>query len=598
MSQIEAIPVKELVRRADYQQRGVRFETFVIPAYQRGYRWTEIHVKALLKDIHDFMHKSASKHDKYCLQPIVVSKSPANPAMWELIDGQQRLTTLFILLHVLQKPCFDLVFESRKESTDFVKNLVANGFEQHDDPDFHFMSEARNEIVNWFEQYTEVDIEYMSTFATILMNQVDVIWYAIESVSRDKNIDIFNRLNDGKIPLTDAELVKALLLSKIKGLYTDHELTLRQAEISNTWHAMETQLRRPDKWGFLTNRETAAYKSHIELIFDLIANIQEKDNYSTFLWFEKQIVEPAADLQTEGQRAVSLWKNICEAYALVNSWFCENTPDAAPTLYHYIGYLLADKRSITDLFNKARTSSNKQEFLHWLHSEILKTIEQTDPENISYNQDNQKIHRYLLLFNVLSCEKIAHGHINRFPFDRFNAEHPWSLEHILAQHSQDPMKDQKAIREWIRETLHSLSNLDSFQIQGAEGTITICLTEQKRRLAEMADTPEINIDEFHSIREILNKHFGETAVIHNLGNMALLSQKDNAALNNSIFPVKRDKIIAMEKSGRFIPPCTRNVFLKYYSEADTQPYFWSIKDQQAYMETIIKTINEFKTGMR
>ena len=75
---------------------------------------------------------------------------------------------------------------------------------------------------------------------------------------------------------------------------------------------------------------------------------------------------------------------------------------------------------------------------------------------------------------------------------------------------------------------------------------------------------------------------------------SLLSCPDNARLNNAIFPVKRDRIINMELEGKFIPPCTRNVFLKIYSKADSQPFFWSYEDKQNYVNEIKKVFNNFK----
>ena len=76
--------------------------------------------------------------------------------------------------------------------------------------------------------------------------------------------------------------------------------------------------------------------------------------------------------------------------------------------------------------------------------------------------------------------------------------------------------------------------------------------------------------------------------------MALLSSPDNASLNNAIFPVTSDRIIQMEREGNFIPPCTRNVFLKIYSKADSQPYFWSYEDKYNYVNEIKNVFNKFK----
>ena len=76
--------------------------------------------------------------------------------------------------------------------------------------------------------------------------------------------------------------------------------------------------------------------------------------------------------------------------------------------------------------------------------------------------------------------------------------------------------------------------------------------------------------------------------------MALLSCSNNSSLNNAIFPVKRNRIIQLEKEGHFIPLCTKNVFLKLYSSAYNQPFYWSTSDKEAYVEAIKQVIEKFK----
>ena len=71
-------------------------KSFYIPSYQRGYRWREQQVKDLLEDIMAFAKKVENKEEKgsYYLQPIVLQPQSSN--RWDVIDGQQRLTTIYI----------------------------------------------------------------------------------------------------------------------------------------------------------------------------------------------------------------------------------------------------------------------------------------------------------------------------------------------------------------------------------------------------------------------------------------------------------------------------------------------------------------------
>ena len=63
---------------------------FVIPDYQRGYRWDKTQVEQLLDDIREFSSPRNKKDtgEFYCLQPVVVRRRPSGE--YELIDGQQR----------------------------------------------------------------------------------------------------------------------------------------------------------------------------------------------------------------------------------------------------------------------------------------------------------------------------------------------------------------------------------------------------------------------------------------------------------------------------------------------------------------------------
>ena len=76
--------------------------------------------------------------------------------------------------------------------------------------------------------------------------------------------------------------------------------------------------------------------------------------------------------------------------------------------------------------------------------------------------------------------------------------------------------------------------------------------------------------------------------------MALLSSSDNAALNNSTFDVKRNEIINKDKSGEYIPFCTRMVFLKYYTpSADNQLHFWGHADRVEYVNAINTVLKDY-----
>ena len=93
---------------------------------------------------------------------------------------------------------------------------------------------------------------------------------------------------------------------------------------------------------------------------------------------------------------------------------------------------------------------------------------------------------------------------------------------------------------------------------------------------------------------------GETGIddgpINEISNLTLLDQKINRGYRNHIFPVKRNKIL--EKSGveSFIPLCTKNVFLKFYSKTVSQMYLWDKNDRIDYFDRMTDEIFYYLSG--
>ena len=249
------------------------------------------------------------------------------------------------------------------------------------------------------------------------------------------------------------------------------------------------------------------------------------------------------------------------------------------------------------------STMGKKEFVGYLKKAIVKIVtDGGELSELSYDRNPYAVHNILLLFNVLTCLTISRGPYNRFPFDRYREimsekGNSWSLEHVHAQNSDDPIKTVDAARIWVDDVLRALKGVemvcvdDEENINGEE----IPLTEILEELKAMSESSNMDMERFNSLKmELENIFNGET--IHDLCNMALISKKDNSALNKSIFPVKRAKIIELEKAGKFIPPCTKNVFLKFYSNSVNQPFYWGVDDQKNYFNEIERVINKFVTN--
>ena len=82
--------------------------------------------------------------------------------------------------------------------------------------------------------------------------------------------------------------------------------------------------------------------------------------------------------------------------------------------------------------------------------------------------------------------------------------------------------------------------------------------------------------------------------LDSISNLALLKFENNAALNNSTFDVKRNKIIELDKKGQYIPFCTKMAFLKYYTPSDgNQIHFWGQADRKAYIQAMNDTLKNY-----
>lgn len=598
MNIIELKPVGKAILNDTTPDRAQRLEHYLVPYYQRGYRWDVEHVTALLDDIHNFMQ---TDEKKYCLQPIVVVPSDDESGLniWEVIDGQQRLITMNIIFNYLKRPRYSIVFEKRGKSTTFLENLSPETYSE-ENPDFHFMSQAYRIVKEWFEEKTKNDVGYIDEFNSTLTKKVEIIWYQIEELkgienvdeSESKKIDIFNRLNIGKIPLTDAELIRALLLSKIKNGLSGREAILRQAEISSEWHRIEMELRNEEFWYFLNNKPLEETSSTIEFIFKLIAKNNTK-KYSTYLWFEKEI--KSENPLEEKEKADALWNQTKEYFGKLKYWF-END-----YLYHHIGFILAlDDNSHTAIQKIVENAdSKKSTFEKWALKKVKSLVAHIDLEKITYDKGTSDLKKIFLLHNIVSSATIKSAQKNRFPFNlykKMESDGGWSIEHIHAQESKE-LKDQKAIKKWLEETYEAIKDIKEIEIE-LENNIEFELNknsnieEYKIRISSLLSKKKIDEDLFNQLKNELIKLFNSSS-IHILDNLALLSSKQNSALNNSIFPVKRNKIIQLEKDGKYIPLVTKNVFLKYYSDSDLQPYFWSKADKKNYLDNIQQKLNPY-----
>lgn len=543
--------------------------SFFIPDYQRGYRWDKEAVR-LLDDIKDAIDRGEKT---YCLQPIVVKRK--EDGSFELIDGQQRLTTIFLIYKVLSlnlsaaKAGFELAYESREKSKEYIETISEKSSEEY--IDFYYMRRAYCKIKEWFEKDGEV-LQMTIDFHTAFTKIVRVIWYEVDE-SEDSN-KLFQRLNIGKIPLTSAELVKAIFLSQTDS----NRLSLeRQEEISLQWDNMEKELHNDSLWFFLTNSFKSEYQTRIDLVLDLMAKkkLEEKDDYYTFFYFD--------DLR-RSKELKDIWTDIQKTFLTLKDWFKNHD------LYHKIGYLIASNSLSLQGIYDLSVGKKKDEFIKCLDEEITKSIAiDSNYGELSYEKrkDYLAIQRLLILFNVESVRQ-KDEKSQWFPFDKYKGDgsFKWSLEHIHAQNSEG-LKTEEQWRKWLELHIGSLEGLEN----------TVELVNEIKDLLESGR--KIQREVFEPLQQRVVERLsseGDVEYKHSIANLALLNTRDNAALNNSTFDVKRNEIVKMDMDGKFIPYCTKMVFLKYYTESkDNNVHFWGQKDREAYIYNINKVLSSYLT---
>lgn len=537
---------------------------FIVKSYQRGYRWSKDEVFRLLNDIEQ------NKNDNYCLQPIVVKRENDQ---YELIDGQQRLTTIFLIYQYIHEkipyfsaPKFSLEFETRLESKDYLNNIDIS--KKNDNIDFWYIAESYEAIDEWFSNEHQSSLPY---FLKYFDEKVNVIWYEVDKDT--ESIPLFTRLNIGKIPLTSSELVKAMFLSKS----LNHEKITEnsQNEISLQWDNIERSLKNNSFWYFLTNKKTDDYQTRIDLILDLMVNkpIDCREKYYTFFEIDKM---------RKNKTLKEIWNEIQYTYLTLNDWY-ENHE-----FYHKIGYLISSEYlSLQEIYNNSKNKT-KDEFFKYLNNEIKNSIKiEKNYGELNYEKQNDKkqIQRLLLLFNVESVRKNGEN-TQWFPFNKYkyreNGREIWSLEHIHAQQSEG-MKTIEAWKEWLSLHLNSIKDVSPED------------KELIGRIEKAIEKDNLTSDEFNELYQIILPKLTKTNTNKNtIANLALLNSKDNAALNNSTFDVKRNKIIEMDKKGYYIPFCTKMVFFKYYSDSkDNILHFWDFNDMKSYVDFINKILKEY-----
>lgn len=617
---------------------------FTIPYYQRGYRWTEYEVKELLDDVYAFKTREGEDlrdNDYYCLQTLVVNKKEqetmelikqANTidevesllkGCWDVIDGQQRLTTSLLILDYLQhkEPFFNLYsidYESDRE-------LKMQSPDEKGTLDSYHVYHAKQCITNWFNAHNDIN---QDDFKSFYVNHVKFIWYVTDE---ENPIKVFTRLNIGKIGLTNSELVKALFLNE-DNFKRSQESTacFSQQDIALEWDEMERMLQKDEFWFFL-NRNKSEKPTRIDFLFDLIFERDElsladypnfkqrysKDDKKVFKYFYKYFTDNKENIDI-----LTIWNCVRRIYYTFLEWYNDIR------LYHYIGYILTCKQmgyanfsqfdSLNDLLNKWLDISNtKENFLNAMRNSIYNVVkgrladnEDVDGLKYVYEIDNHasktECRALLLLHNVATIINQQDNYMKnakyglpvfyKFPFHLFKAE-TWNVEHIEANTPNDD-SDKRVQQQYLLSVGSVLPDDD------IKNDIIAYLCGEKgcKSYTEIIQSLPLNSSNLDERERNM------------WWNFCLLDEHTNKSYHNDVFSLKRQKVIGRdsgkeievvfdpkertikiskekEATNAFFPPCTLHVFMKYYTASPNDLTKWSKEDAKEYQKDVVEQIN-------
>ncbi|MDF0720533.1 DUF262 domain-containing protein [Kaistella sp. PBT33-4] len=579
---------------------------FRIDAYQRGYRWDTAQVYSLLTDIDEFTPDFQSF---YCLQPLVIRK--IDDTTYELIDGQQRTTTISLILMFFKSKSYQLLYTTRNTEDNGINSFIEriptlpipefsipagiDSFGEIDNIIFNFWKENiivdspeintvdnfyfyKNYVVisNWFSQ---LDAGAIELFKHKLYHQTKVIWYVEDNASDEKQIiEKFINFNEGKIELEQAELIKALFVLDIAKTPNAVQRQYEENQFADDWNLIEHQMSDQKFWQFVTsNKNDENLANKINLLFQLHNGFgKSEDKFYNYRKYENAFKNNVESNKPD-------WANITQLYNNLEEWFFDRTS------YHLIGTIIhLTDFNISKVLEIANKSSTKKVFRNKLRGLISDEFskEKYDLEKIKYNDST--VFKMLFLYNIAHTE--TEDLETFFPFYRFYETKSWNIEHILAK-NDDGLDSFEEFNNFYLDIQNLMNVSTDEDINQENKRIILELLEELKLLI----TENKKGDCKRKIKEI-NDKIVEFFNVDDFNNLCLLDQSTNIKLGKKPFRRKRDIILELDEeikidADAYIPIGTKNVFLKKSTNSSAfQIDYWSIRDRELYLKMVKSTI--------
>lgn len=622
------MPVSELLT-GNYQ--------FSIPSYQRGYRWESTEaggedeqeakqVDDLLNDLTYFVTSNPHKKANYYLQPLMVKPRLLADGSyeWDVLDGQQRLTTMLLVLKCLKERLYggqqfglyELKYANRKQ-LDFNRITFDRASADYDFPmanenlDSYYVRKAKDRIERWYDNELSNNPSLSDKFKEMLFYpdetrgvnsspalRAKFIWYNVQALqpgapqlngNRQHDIEVFNRLNRGKISLTDSELIKALFLLCIKVAPAYGSSLLTPETLVLKWDDMGKKFQNEEFWNMIAPKG-ADYSNRLDLLFDFIKDCSGNGKGSAYRFYYKKMhgLLTSPDIN----KVEELWTEVKQYFDTLCKWH-ENVHK-----HNFIGYLIENGEDLANIYSSPDLETKIRKGLG------LENVDEIDTLRYYDNEGYKKIRKVLLLFNVLTCDKFG----QKFPFNLYR-DNTFDVEHVNSQ-TDNPIEKIDEKIAWVKQQAIPCLWIDRNETD-TNGILTSGAREARDLITEgvqfLRDVKLNNNrdtgSKFKGYRTAVEYYYASgnrnTGMFEKdaIGNLALLNSSINREYKNALFPQKLRTLKRSDQEGVYIPLCTKYMFLKYYSnpQANVSAFSmmrWRQEDQDEYTEAIKESIRK------
>lgn len=589
----------------------IKGKVYVIPAYQRGYKWETEDITRLLDDVYEFNY-SEELNLFYCLQNITITETDEG---FNVVDGQQRLTTLAIILSYLGEYEMiknKIVYKVRKQTEEFINQFIYNPGniddfsdwqeflcsmksenKDFDYQDIYYIYKAYKAVSNWFGCHLEIKEELKNR----ILDNVKMI------VNLPRNVEeqeLFENLNGKRVPLDGADLIRALIITRVaKREVRDIENSIKQNILINERRIrIGLTIDTINLWWSQDNNRKNYFKYFIKQIKTVKNNNIKFDEETYPINFLYKLYvcaccnsELSIDLFERKSTEVGFLKELLVFQRTIENWYEDKE------LYHLILFTAVYcGKTIGDLY-KNWQEKTKSEFVKYLISEIAgckiykELINQNDysqeehekiafEENWYENESNQLVSVSILLDIVANLMSPLNVKLPALNFRVYEED----FEHIFPQ---TPIGDR--VKDKTKQTQILKQYIDIINQISTNGRIEL----------KDEDIDWENYEWKEKIKGEINSKLMSIIPINSLGNMCLLHRSVNRGYGNDFFLEKRIDIMRKSREGYFIRPHVYDAFNKVFVERkddsiDMQMMLrWDKKDIIQRRRYIISKISNF-----